>query len=147
VTNRITAFGNQLVSTHIALREHLDRLRDGSVTGTDLQTHCLTFCAVLTGHHEAEDGGGFPVLAKQYPELAPVLTELSNDHQLVAAALTRLTALSMMDSETARRELDTVAALLETHFTYEERKLVAALNALRPNEDDATTVLRAVTID
>jgi hypothetical protein len=40
-----------------------------------------------------------------------------------------------------------VAALLETHFTYEERKLVAALNALRPNEDDATTVLRAVTID
>jgi hypothetical protein len=145
--DRITAFGNQLVITHIALREHLARLRDGSVTGADLRAHCLTFCSVLAGHHEAEDDGGFPVLAKQYPELAPVLTELSNDHRLVEAALTRLTELSTMDSATARTELDTLAALLETHFTYEERTLVAALNALRPNEEDAATVLRAVTID
>ncbi|MFV2111030.1 hypothetical protein ACFHW0_01660 [Micromonospora sp. LOL_025] len=29
-----------------------------------------------------------------------------------------------------RAELDTLAALLETHFVYEEKKLVGALNAL-----------------
>ncbi|WP_207934716.1 hypothetical protein [Actinomadura sp. KC06] len=29
-----------------------------------------------------------------------------------------------------RRELDSLAALMETHFVYEERRIVTALNAL-----------------
>jgi hypothetical protein len=49
---RLTAFGNQLIESHIRLREQLDRLRDGTYAGTDLRTHCLAFCAV------AADGGG-----------------------------------------------------------------------------------------
>jgi hypothetical protein len=33
-------------------------------------------------------------------------------------------------------ELDTLAALLETHFTYEERKITAALNALTTSSEE-----------
>lgn len=144
--DRLTAFGNQLIESHIRLREQLSALRDGTYTGTDLRTHCLTFCSVLATHHEAEDDGGFPVLAKHFPELRPVLTELSNDHRQVAEVLDRLKELSAMDGQTTRRELDTLAALLETHLGYEEKKLVAALNTLRPDEEDTAAVTRAVTL-
>jgi hypothetical protein len=143
VDDRLTAFGNQLIDSHIRLRELLTRLRDGTYTGIDLQTHCLAFCSVLEEHHDAEDDGGFPVLGKHYPELRPVLDELRHDHRLVAEVLDRLKAVSM--EETAgRRELDTVAALLETHLVYEEKKLVGALNGLRIDGADAAAVARAV---
>lgn len=145
---RLTAFGNQLIESHIRLRGWLDQLRDGTYTGVDLQTHCLTFCARLTSHHEAEDNGGFPVLAKHYPELAPVLDELKADHRLVSELLTRLGELATLSTEGAVRELDTLAALLETHLVYEEKKLVAALNGLRPDDDGEAAAMRAaVTVD
>jgi hypothetical protein len=146
VDDRLTAFGNQLVDSHIRLREMLAGLRDGTYSGTDLRTHCLTFCSVLAKHHSAEDDGGFPVLARHYPELAPVLEELKHDHRLVAEALERLKELSTMDGIEVQRELDTLAALLETHLTYEERKLVDALNRLRPKGSEAEAVGRAVTL-
>jgi hypothetical protein len=49
-----------------------------------------------------------------------------------------------MEDGAGRRELDTVAALLETHLVYEEKKLVRALNRLRVDGVDAATVARAV---
>jgi hypothetical protein len=143
VDDRLTAFGNQLIDSHIRLRELLSALRDGTYTGIDLRTHCVAFCSVLAAHHEAEDDGGFPVLGKHYPELRPVLDELRRDHRLVGEALDRLKDLSTMDV-VAQRELDTLAALLETHLVYEEKKLVAALNGLRVDGEDAGAVARAV---
>lgn len=143
MNDRLTAFGNQLIESHIRLRELLSRLRDGTYTGIDLRTHCLTFCSVLAKHHEAEDDGGFPVLGKHYPELRPVLDELRRDHELIAEGLDRLKVLSTMDVA-AERELDTVAALLETHLVYEEKKIVAALNGLRVDREEAAAVARAV---
>ncbi|HEY0448311.1 hemerythrin domain-containing protein [Actinophytocola sp.] len=143
--DRVTAFGNQLVQTHIRLREQLDRFRAGEgMPAADLRTHCLTFCAVLTRHHEAEDDGAFPVLAREFPELAPVLAELRRDHVLVADAMRRLTGLLDSGDDT-RQEIDTLAALLETHLVYEEKKIVAALNALRPGAADAAVLTRATT--
>jgi hemerythrin superfamily protein len=141
--DRLTAFGNQLIDSHIRLRELLAELRDGTYTGIDLQTHCLTFCEVLTQHHSAEDDGGFPVLGKHYPELRPVLDELRRDHQQITEVLDRLKNLSTMEV-VAERELATLAALLETHLVYEEKKIVAALNALRVDGDEARAVARAV---
>ncbi|HYQ62866.1 hemerythrin domain-containing protein [Actinophytocola sp.] len=140
---RLTAFGNQLIDSHIRLRELLAALRDGTYTGIDLQAHCLAFCSVLAQHHEAEDDGGFPLLGKHYPELRPVLDELRRDHRQVAEVLDRLKLLSTMDV-VAERELDTLAALLETHLVYEEKKLVAALNMLRVGGEEANAVTRAV---
>jgi hypothetical protein len=146
MNDRLTAFGNQLIDSHIRLRELLAELRDGTYAGINLATHCLTFCSVLTAHHSAEDVDGFPVLARHFPELRPVLTELSRDHQQVAEVLDRLKAVSTMDVATAGRELDTLAALLETHLVYEEKKLVAALNRLHPTDGEAQAVARAVTL-
>jgi hemerythrin superfamily protein len=139
MNDRLTAFGNQLVESHIRLRELLSSLRDGTYTGIDLRIHCLAFCEVLTKHHAAEDDDGFPVVAQHYPELRTVLAELSRDHRQIAGLLDRLKDVSTMGAE-----LDTLAALLETHLVYEEKKLVAALNKLTVGGEEGAAVARAV---
>lgn len=150
-------FGNQLVEVHLSLREELTRIReDLAVHGTarprDLRVHCLTFCAALTRHHSGEDDAGFPALAERFPHLRPVLDELQRDHHLVTDALRALQELldglpaeagvaevagtdrdpgpEAPEARRVRAELDTLAALLETHFTYEERRVGEALNSL-----------------
>ncbi|MGO4615099.1 hemerythrin domain-containing protein [Nocardia sp. 2YAB30] len=55
------------------------------------------------------------------------------DHGLVAEILRRLDDLldsAQPDAETAHRELDSLTAILESHFRWEERRLTKALNAL-----------------
>ncbi len=146
MTDRLVAFGTQLVEVHLRLREELDRIREGDGAARDLRAHCLTFCSALARHHEGEDGGAFPVLAREYPELAPVLDELSRDHLLIADAMTRLREL-LDEGGDVRVELAGLAALLETHLVYEERKLVAALDALRPGPADAARLALATTLD
>jgi hemerythrin-like domain-containing protein len=143
---RVTAFGNQLIEIHLWLREELARLREdvdsyltgGSERPRTLQAHCLTFCSALRRHHTGEDDGAFPVLAEQFPQLRPVISELRHDHELVAGILRSLEELlgrlvagaGPAEAQRVRVELDGLAALLESHFVYEEKKLVAALNSL-----------------
>ncbi|GIG65615.1 hemerythrin domain-containing protein [Phytomonospora endophytica] len=142
---RLSAFGGQLVAVHIWLREELAALRegigsylDGGERPRELGLHCLTFCSVLTRHHSEEDGEVFGAVAAEFPELAPVLDELRADHVMVAATLTSVRELvERLDGETGtdgaegiERELDTLAALLETHFLYEEKKIAEALDRL-----------------
>lgn len=153
MTDRLVAFGNQLVRTHVALREQLADLRDNLdawLDGdrlVDLRAHCLAFCGAITHHHTAEDGRGFPVLLAHHPELAPVIEELVADHRIIVAGLNRLAeVLANPDPATVESEVDTVAALLETHFTYEERKIVAALNALGVSGAQADDLRAATTL-
>jgi iron-sulfur cluster repair protein YtfE (RIC family) len=143
---RLTAFGNQLIEIHLWLREELARLRedvDSYLAGSSerpraLQAHCLTFCSALSRHHIGEDDAAFPVLAAQFPELRPAIRELQHDHHLVAGILRNLEGLlgglvagpGPAEAQRVRSELDGLAALLESHFVYEEKKLVAALNSL-----------------
>ncbi|SCE88939.1 Hemerythrin HHE cation binding domain-containing protein [Micromonospora viridifaciens] len=137
---RLTALGTQLIEIHHWLREELARLRasldspanTGAGLSRELRAHCVGFCAALDRHHTGEDGGAFRLLAEQAPELRPVLAELRADHRVVADLLRRVDALlaGAADGPTVRAELDGLAALLESHFTYEERKLVAALDAV-----------------
>jgi hemerythrin-like domain-containing protein len=128
---RIAALGNQLVDIHLQLREQLARLRSGeSAAPGDLRTHCVAFCSALTRHHSGEDAGAFPALAAQFPELAAVIAELERDHVIVADIIRAIEALPAGEPDRLHRELDGLAALLESHFVYEEKKLVAALNAL-----------------
>jgi hypothetical protein len=146
----LEAFGNQLVQAHIALRERLEALSNGLADGaqvTDLWSHCLSFCAALERHHTAEDDGVFPVLAREHPELRPVLDELGRDHRIVSDALAALGKLGDVEPEVLQRELAGVAALMETHFTYEERKIADVLSALtgRLGEADAELITRATT--
>ncbi|MFF0306986.1 hemerythrin domain-containing protein [Streptosporangium sp. NPDC004379] len=155
--DRLAAFGNQLVEVHLQLREELDRIRedldshlDGGERPRTLWAHCMTFCSALTRHHTGEDGGAFPVLAERFPELRPVIEQLEHDHLMVTGILSRVEELlggltprtgmtGMTDTEDAddtagaravRDELDGLSAILESHFRYEEKKIVEALNSL-----------------
>jgi len=132
---RLAALGNQLIDTHIRLLDALDDLRSGTPPPRVLADHCLAFCAAVTRHHTEEDTAVFPVLAARHPELREVLDRLERDHQLVAGMLRRVAELAAdLDADGARAELDGLAALLESHFTWEEKRLVTALNALGPDE-------------
>ena len=142
--DRATAFGDELIRIHEHLRETLDDLRDeldaGAVRGAtrrSLQEHCVGFCAAITAHHTAEDRFAFPRLAAQYPELAPVLAELEHDHQLVAGVLRGVDDLVSRlgegdDPRLVRSGLDGLSAVLESHFRWEERRIVVALNSMTP---------------
>jgi hypothetical protein len=126
--DRITAYGRQLIEIHDRLRDSLDALRRGA--DADLGLHCLAFCAAVTEHHTGEDTGVFPALAREHPELRDVLAGLERDHQVIAGLLVRLRELAQQSDRAAiQLELDGLAALLEGHFTWEERRLVAALDA------------------
>lgn len=124
----------------------------------DLRAHCLTFCKALGEHHSAEDDEVFPALSEQFPALLPVLELLVQDHRMVADILQRLaTAVDRLDADRAsdpliarevRGEIDGLTAILESHFDYEERKLVEVLNGLSPEAGSAmsTALTRATTI-
>ncbi|MEU8087038.1 hemerythrin domain-containing protein [Micromonospora sp. NPDC049101] len=137
---RLAAVGNQMIEIHLWLSAELARLRAGLDTSgdarasRDLRAHCLTFCAALGRHHSGEDAGAFRLLANQVPELRPVIANLITDHEVVAGILERVEALLAGDPALplaqVRAELDGLAALLESHFRYEEKRLVSALNAL-----------------
>jgi hypothetical protein len=68
-----------------------------------------------------------------------VLDTLARDHRQVEELLQRLQdLLDGGDRQAIGRELDGIAVLLESHFFYEEKKLITALNALRVQEWDRT---------
>ena len=156
---RRTAFGNQLVDVHLWLREELSGLRadvNAFLEGggelppgprPDLRANCLAFCSALNRHHTGEDEGAFPALAEAFPELRPVLEELGRDHHMVTEILRELQELlgglrpdpGPAEARRVRAELDGLSALLESHFGYEERRIVAALNALRVPGWEGTT--------
>jgi hemerythrin-like domain-containing protein len=148
-TTRLTAFGQQLVQTHIRLREELDLLRAGLQArldgdppdpdgARDLRAHCLAFCARVHDHHTDEDGATFPALARRFPPLRPVLDQLEDDHRMVAGMLRRIDELvagvpADPPPEVLRGVLDELgglAALLGSHFRFEEKRLVDALDEL-----------------
>jgi hemerythrin-like domain-containing protein len=144
--SRAVALGQHLIEVHGWLREQLDAIRTdaaafaegGGMRATDLRTHCLTFCSILERHHTGEDEQLFPFLARQHPELGPVIGELMRDHGQVAEILNQITELARAlgaqpdaaDVARMRTEMDGLAALLENHLNYEERKLVPILDAL-----------------
>jgi hemerythrin-like domain-containing protein len=144
--SRLTAFGNQLIEVHIWLREQLEDLRDNvdaylagnGLPPRDLRIHCLTFCSALTRHHTGEESGAFPVIAEEFPELRQVISELKTDHNRIDWILGNLENLlgslpTDPDPATAarvREELEGLSAIMETHFIYEEKKLISVLNSM-----------------
>ncbi|WP_329101545.1 hemerythrin domain-containing protein [Micromonospora sp. NBC_01699] len=144
--SRLTAFGNQLVQVHLWLRERLEDLRDDvdayfageGLLPRDLRVHCLSFCSALARHHTGEDGGAFPVIAEEFPELRKVIGDLKTDHNRIDWILGSLGKLLdnlpvNPDPATAtrvREELDGLSAIMETHFIYEEKKLISVLNSM-----------------
>jgi hemerythrin-like domain-containing protein len=137
-SDRTRAVGRELVRVHQWLRDELARIHDqldhDDIDLLPLSAHCVAFCAAVTSHHTSEDGIAFPALAEQAPELAPVLRELSDDHRLVANIVRRLGQLLAEVTpgtvDEVRREIDGLSAILESHFRWEEKTLVDALNTV-----------------
>lgn len=160
-TGRTAALSLQLSRAHQDLRHRLADLRanlgrprprpNGPDTGDDngLLTHCLAFCAALTNHHQGEDTGLFAQLLRERPDLAPTIGKLVEDHGLITHILTRVRDLADRaaatpgaDLEAIGRELDGLAAIMDSHFGYEERVLSAALDAGVPDDGWSEPVLR-----
>ncbi|WP_238013116.1 hemerythrin domain-containing protein [Dactylosporangium sp. AC04546] len=120
--DRAVALRAQLAQLHQSLLDRVDELREGR----PLLAHCLAFCAALTRHHRAEDEGLFAELVRVRPGLAPAVAKLMEDHQLIAMLLARVEAAT--DPDAAARELDGLAAIMQSHFAFEERALREALD-------------------
>jgi hemerythrin-like domain-containing protein len=143
-TTRLVAWSQELRRVHARLREALRVTRaaladgrPGQVVTLDLLVFCHGFCAALDGHHRGEDRMLFPHLAASNPELRPVLDSLEQDHAMIAqllAGLSEAVERSASVDELGRR-LDGVAAIMENHFRYEERRLLTVLETLELQSD------------
>jgi hypothetical protein len=138
--DRAIALSLQLTLTHQALRDRLDALRRELRSGSasppaDLLEHCAGFCSALERHHTGEDEGLFPALRREFPELAPTIDKLAEDHWLIAGILRRVGELTTRaaggaDPAAVAGELDGLAAIVDSHFAFEERRVSAAIDAL-----------------
>ena len=142
-TTRLVAWADEMRRMHARLRQALRvtqrAVREGrpidprdDASGhlsADLLLFCRGFCTALDEHHRGEDQVLFPAIAAAHPELAPVLAALSQDHSMVAHLLQELGAAADQAADPAvlQRHLDGVAALMESHFRYEERQLLVVL--------------------
>ncbi|GAA2171725.1 MULTISPECIES: hemerythrin domain-containing protein [Glycomyces] len=137
-TGRLVAFSTQLRNVHQSLRKALDLARrsiDGEfeeTAGQDLLLFCRGFCSALSGHHRSEDGGLFPQVIAEHPELKPVIANLMSDHNMLEHLIGRLADAmdSGADPDELHRHLDGIGAVMETHFRYEESQLLAILDKL-----------------
>lgn len=145
-TTRLIAWSHELRSVHRRLREALAVTRASLADGTpgeaatrELLLYCHGFCAALDGHHRGEDRTLFPAVAEAHPELQPVLRALEQDHSVIAHLLGSLRAAAGRSAPPAElsRHLDGAAAIMESHFRYEERQLLTVLEGLDLAADPA----------
>ncbi|MFI7706127.1 nitroreductase/quinone reductase family protein [Nonomuraea sp. NPDC049480] len=151
---RVKGMGDWIVEVHDWLRKELETLRaqaDQAIEGgvdtiertppdlaQQMRTHCLDFCGALKKHHGGEDMAMFPMLAKQFPALAPALAQLGEEHKVVARLQDDIQRLvdgfvpGETDSVQLRADLERLTNQLESHFRYEEETIVTALNATAP---------------
>lgn len=137
---RLVAWSRELRAVHERLRQALRVTRTAIAQGADaaapatrdLLLHCHGFCAALTGHHRGEDRELFPVVAEKHPHLREALRHLQQDHSMIAHLLAGLQAAVERSATPAEldRHLEGVAAIMESHFRYEERQLLTVLEAL-----------------
>ncbi|MFF5225518.1 hemerythrin domain-containing protein [Dactylosporangium sp. NPDC000521] len=138
-TTRLVAWSRELRQVHARLREALDLIRGAVADGRagdpatrELLLFCHGFCTALDGHHRGEDRTLFPAIEAAHPELGPVLRKLTQDHSMIAHLLGGLQAAVGRAAPVAEldRHLEGVAAIMESHFRYEERQLLGVLATL-----------------
>lgn len=136
---RLIAWSHELRAVHERLREALrltraalDEGRDAERATRDLLLFCHGFCTALDGHHQAEDRHLFPAIAAQYPQLRDTLRYLTQDHSMIAHLISGLSeSVARADSPgELDRHLEGIAAIMESHFRYEERELLRVLETL-----------------
>ncbi|WP_136517817.1 hemerythrin domain-containing protein [Cellulomonas telluris] len=148
--SRLVAWDRQLRDVHARLRDSLQIARDAiddagddpasPRLAADLRLFCTGFCAALDGHHRGEDAVMFPELLAADRSLADVVAQLVRDHSVLAQLLGSLQR--AVDGGTTgaelHRHLDGIEAVMETHFRYEEKRLLEPLSRLvvdRPSQE------------
>jgi hemerythrin-like domain-containing protein len=153
------ASAQMLVSVHVHLRSELEQIRDvvaevavgrssAAVARSlinemsmrqnywALGAFCATYCRVLTIHHAIEDSNLFVDLESRDAELGPVIERLSEEHEVVAAVLTRLDAalVAMIDDPQqltmVQTEVERLSDVLLSHLDYEEEELLGPIARL-----------------
>lgn len=141
---RLIAWGRELRAVHDRLRGALQVTREAVADGVgadaatrDLLLFCHGFCAALTGHHEGEDRELFPSIAAAHPGLGETLRKLEQDHSMIGHLVGALQGAVERSAPPAEldRHLEGIAAIMESHFRYEERQLLSVLETLRLESD------------
>lgn len=141
---RLVAWRRQLVAAHARLRLALVTAQDAARHGADiadssrdLLLFCHGFCVALDGHHRGEDALLFPALVAQHPEAARIVDLLRQDHDMISTLLTRfdVAVRSAQSPATLARHLEGLAAIVESHFRFEERELEPLLDRLLLDAD------------
>jgi hemerythrin-like domain-containing protein len=150
---RAIALSLQLAQAHQELRQQINQLKAdlGQRRPADnvLVMHCVAFCAALTSHHQGEDTAMFAELLRERPDLARTVANLVQDHEVIASILSQIAELADHAAgsdgpalEAIGRELDGLAAIMESHFNYEERTISAALDGGLPDTGWSDMVFR-----
>ncbi|WEK62367.1 MAG: hemerythrin domain-containing protein [Candidatus Microbacterium colombiense] len=136
---RLHAWDQELRAAHTRLRAALAATRDALDGGerapdaaSELVLFCIGFCSALDGHHRSEDRALFPALRVEHPELGDVIDKLMQDHAMLSHLLGALRAAAERDEDAVSigRHLDGIGAIMESHFRFEEREILAPLRSL-----------------
>lgn len=136
---RLIAWANELRAVHHRLRAALKTAQDAVASGApaevasrDLLLFCHGFCVALTGHHEGEDRTLFPALSAAHPELHETIRKLMQDHSMIGHLIGGLQSAVSSGATTATMasHLEGIAAIMESHFRYEERELLELLDGV-----------------
>ena len=147
---RVHAWGRELRAVHQRLRDALEVAREAVVDGgraetvsRDLRLFCLGFCTALNGHHTSEDSALFPLILERRPDLAPVIAQLKQDHSMIEHLIAGLEKAvdSGKGAEEQLRHLDGIEAVMETHFRYEEKKIIDVLDGFTDEGLDKSALL------
>lgn len=141
--NRLIAWHHELAAAHQRLRQALRIAQealdagDAAAARTELLLYCHGFCAALSGHHVSEDAALFPELSARHPALRPTIAKLEQDHEMIALLLRQFDhALnSGAPPDELSLHLEGLSAIMESHFQYEERRLLDTLSRLELHAD------------
>ncbi|MEZ5320601.1 MAG: hemerythrin domain-containing protein [Microthrixaceae bacterium] len=133
---------------HDALRRDLRRAREALThdpAPEDRQfgaiaEHLAWMMGFLHAHHRSEDNGLFPLVHERDPSAAPLLDEMADDHDVVAAAIDRLeTAVRGRDPVGTRdsivEAIDHLCELLLPHLEREEHDVMPVVSRAITNAE------------
>ncbi|GAA3918898.1 hemerythrin domain-containing protein [Microbacterium invictum] len=141
---RLVAWRRQLLDAHDRLRLALAAAQEAARASEDipdasrdLLLFCHGFCAALDGHHRGEDALLFPAVVTQHPDAARIVTKLRQDHDMMATLLARFDVVvrSAEPPTALAQHLQGLAAIMESHFRFEERELEPLLDQLELHAD------------